>query len=87
MRSLSGIETASEIAGPGHVIDSIVYFFFLALRVLIATGLFGWMTLSSLPRMAPNSKETVNFWRFKKQAEKDMQKVGEFRGGGAVIDT
>ncbi len=76
VRSLSGIDMDQEIPQPRYMADSIIYLLLWALKLLIAAGVFGWMTLRSFPTVPPSSKGAVRFWRYKMQAEKDMQKVG-----------
>ena len=56
--------------------DMAIYFGFWALRIFIAAICFGWMTLKSMPKIVANSNDAVRFWRFKKQAESDLLKVG-----------
>ena len=48
------------------------------LRLFVAALCFGWMTLKSMPKVMANSSESVQFWRLRKQAEKDLQKVSEW---------
>lgn len=75
MRSLSGLETSSQLPEPVRLMDSITYLLLWAMRLLVAAAVFGWMALRSFPTVAPNSKGAVQFWRYKMQAEKDVQKV------------
>ena len=56
--------------------DMAIYFGFWALRILMAAICFGWMTLKSMPKIVANSNDAVRFWRFRKQAESDLSKVG-----------
>ena len=52
------------------------------IRFLVAGLCFGWLTLKSLPRVFADSSGAVRFWRARKQAEIDVQRVREGRGGG-----
>lgn len=56
-------------------VDVMVYVGVWMLRVLFAALCFGWMTLKAMPRVVANSQDSVQFWRFKKQAEKDIEEV------------
>ena len=76
MRSLSTSEGMMDpMEGGDHMTASILYYLFWVLRVLIAAGCFGYLTLKSMPRVTANSTDAVRFWRFQKQAENDLQKV------------
>ena len=55
--------------------DTALHFLSWAVRILIAAGCFGLMSLKSMPRIMANSRDAVHFWRFRKQAESDLQKV------------
>lgn len=75
-RTLSASEEMmDQMEGGDHVTANIVYYLFWVLRVLIAAGCFGYLTLKSMPRITANSSDAVRFWRFRKQAENDLQKV------------
>ena len=54
---------------------SVAYLGVWMLRMLVAVMCFGWMTLRAMPRVIANSNESVQFWRFRKQAEKDIEEV------------
>lgn len=56
-------------------VDAMMYIGFWMLRVLVAAVCFGWMTLKAMPRVVANSQDSVQFWRFRKQAEKDLEEV------------
>lgn len=73
-RSLSAIEmdTAGE---SNHSMNTLAFVGVWALRVLVAALCFGWMTLKSIPKVMANSQDSVQFWRLRKQAEKDVEKV------------
>ena len=75
MRTLSVADSPNEIAGEDHMINSVIYGLFWVLRIVLAAGCFGWMTLWSMPKITPNSSDAVRFWRFRKQAENDLRKV------------
>lgn len=72
-RSLSGFEVVggADMSPVGAVIWAGMWL----LRLLVAALCFGWMTLKSMPRVMANSSNSVHFWRLRKQAEKDLQKV------------
>ena len=56
-------------------VDVMVYVGVWMLRVVFAALCFGYMTLKAMPRIIANSQDSVQFWRFKKQAEKDIKDV------------
>jgi len=69
------MDLTNQMEGGDLVTANIVYYLFWVLRVLIAAGCFGYLTLKSMPRITANSSDAVRFWRFRKQAENDLQKV------------
>ena len=76
MRSLSASEEGLVVSTEGgDMTGNILYYLFWVLRVVIAAGCFGYLTLKSMPRVKINSSDAVRFWRFRKQAENDLQKV------------
>lgn len=75
MRSLSASEEGMVLTEGGDMTGKILYYLFWVLRVMIAAGCFGYLTLKSMPRVKINSNDAVRFWRFRKQAENDLQKV------------
>jgi len=76
-RSLSAVEELDSVVKEEgiHFLGAVVVGVFWALRVLFAALCFGWFTLRSLPKVMANSKDSVHFWRLRKQAEKDLEKV------------
>lgn len=74
-RTLSAIDLDSPAYEEEYAMGSFLYFLFWGLRILIAAGCFGWVTLRSMPKVRANSQDAVRFWRFRKQAENDLQKV------------
>ena len=74
MRSLAS-EDGMVLTEGGDMTGKILYYLFWVLRVIIAAGCFGYLTLKSMPRVKINSSDAVRFWRFRKQAENDLQKV------------
>ncbi len=56
-------------------VDTMIYFGFWIFRIFVAALCFGWITLKSMPRVMTNSRDSVQYWRFRKQAEMDIQKV------------
>jgi len=69
------MDLTNQMEGGDLVTANIIYYLFWVLRVLIAAGCFGYLTLKSMPRITANSSDAVRFWRFRKQAENDLQKV------------
>ena len=57
------------------MMDTALHFLSWGVRIVIAAGCFGLMSLKSMPRIMANSRDAVHFWRFRKQAENDLQKV------------
>ena len=47
----------------------------LTLRIIVACLCFGWITLKSTSKLMAKSQGSIHFWRLRKQAEKDLQKV------------
>jgi hypothetical protein len=74
MRTLNTLEAPMDVKYTA--MDTALYFGFWALRILMAAICFGWMTLKSMPKIVANSNDAVRFWRFRKQAENDLSKVG-----------
>ena len=70
-----GTNFETDIEEGNFSVDSFVYAGVWMLRILVAALCFGWMTLKSIPKVMANSQDAVNFWRFRKQAEEDLQKV------------
>lgn len=81
VHSVSSVRTLQSSSDLGvdsvqqQPVNTLVYIGFWLLRILAGTLCFGWMTLKSMPKVMANSQDSVQFWRFKKQAEKDLQKV------------
>ena len=73
-RTILNVETADP--QNYSTFDTVLYFGFLLLRILVAGLCFGWITLKSMPRVMANSQDSVHFWRLRKQAEKDLEQVG-----------
>lgn len=71
-RSLSGFEMVEGSTSP---ISALMWVGVWVLRLFVAALCFGWMTLKSMPKVMANSSDSVQFWRLRKQAEKDLQKV------------
>ena len=55
--------------------DVMVYVGVWVLRVVVTVLCFGWMSLKAIPRIIANSQDSIQFWRSKKQAEEDIEKV------------
>lgn len=84
MRTLNTLDAPIDVKYTP--MDTALYFGFWALRILIAAICFGWMTLKSMPKIVANSSDAVRFWRFRKQAENDLSKVGiSGRGCTAIL--
>ena len=75
MRALNSLELDDDNVGGDQMMDMVIYFGFWALRIFIAAVCFGWMTLKSMPKVVANSQDAVRFWRYRKQAENELQKV------------
>ena len=71
VRTLSSMDVEEGTGSTGYLMLMGVWL----LRLSVAVLCFGWMILKSMPRIMANSPDSVQFWRLRKQAEKDVQKV------------
>lgn len=71
-RSLSSFDMVEGSTSP---ISALMWVGVWALRLFVAALCFGWMMLKSMPKVMANSNDSVQFWRLRKQAEKDLHKV------------
>ncbi len=54
---------------------SVAYVGLWLFRIMFALFCFGWMTLKAMPRVVANSTESVQYWRYRKQADKNIEEV------------
>ena len=64
---------------------SVAYLALWALRILVSLLCFGWMTLKAVPRVVANSSESVQYWRYRNQAERNIEQVKGIAGGVVLL--